>query len=520
MKSIGVSSPKSEYDRGYVPPGCENMEQAEYEKMMLRRCLDYYFPDRKEPEPMCEGWRDELDNNLTSLSETFKLHPECQLIWQKGYGPPDGDKLDVKGWKEYFDAMPEEEYYKMMRRVHILREPPPMWDGWRDELDKNLTSLSEAFKLHPEYQLIWRKGYGPPDSLNLDVKGWEEYLDAMPEDKRLNMNRDLSYRDGDDDIDDAINRQLREKYKYQFTQSEARSFLLILKSIGFDIVVYPVGCCGIIKPMFNDIRPVCASRRTICLSNCSRIALDVYNQREGTDYTVNRVVKGFDIDVYHTDGCGIIKPMFNDTSPVSAETYYMLSNCSRTAVDAYNQREGTDYTVNRVVKVCIQVDGGIMYFITFEAINSKDHFQVFQAKVYDPIIGANKVLLVRPKAMVKDLFMPPRDSHHDAERFDIDVCISDGDGTIVPMSYYDMTTDDSLFNYSRNALSAYNLPEGGGGGGGRISGWKVVVVAPPPPEVSSNAPGLTRNETGLGSLESLVKPGPIQESAQASQAQH
>ncbi|GAA0174855.1 hypothetical protein LIER_28155 [Lithospermum erythrorhizon] len=59
---------------------------------------------------------------------------------------------------------------------------------------------------------------------------------------------------------------------------------------------------------------------------------------------------------------------------------------------------GADYTVNRVVKVCTQVDGGIMYFITFEAINSKDHFQVFQAKVFEPPKGPNEVLLVRLKA--------------------------------------------------------------------------------------------------------------------------
>ncbi|KAG9151392.1 hypothetical protein Leryth_025148, partial [Lithospermum erythrorhizon] len=75
------------------------------------------------------------------------------------------------------------------------------------------------------------------------------------------------------------------------------------------------------------------------------------------------------------------------------------SNCSRIAVDAYNQREGTDYSVIRVVKVCQQLVAGKMYFITFEAINSKDHLQVFQAMVYDPMIEANKVLLVRPKAM-------------------------------------------------------------------------------------------------------------------------
>ncbi|KAG9151393.1 hypothetical protein Leryth_025148 [Lithospermum erythrorhizon] len=39
-----------------------------------------------------------------------------------------------------------------------------------------------------------------------------------------------------------------------------------------------------------------------------------------------------------------------------------------------------------------------MYFITFEAINSKDHLQVFQAMVYQPPKGPNEVLLVRPKA--------------------------------------------------------------------------------------------------------------------------
>ncbi|KAG9151391.1 hypothetical protein Leryth_025148, partial [Lithospermum erythrorhizon] len=74
-------------------------------------------------------------------------------------------------------------------------------------------------------------------------------------------------------------------------------------------------------------------------------------------------------------------------------------DCSRIAVDAYNQREGTDYTVNRVVKSCQQAVAGRMYYITFEAINSKDHLQVLQAMVYVPPMNeAKEVLLVRPKA--------------------------------------------------------------------------------------------------------------------------
>ncbi|GAA0140967.1 hypothetical protein LIER_02217 [Lithospermum erythrorhizon] len=110
--------------------------------------------------------------------------------------------------------------------------------------------------------------------------------------------------------------------------------------------------------------------------------------------------QGFDIVDYPFDGCGIITPMFNNTCPVNAKTYHMLSDCSRMAVDAYNQREGTDYTVNRVTKVCAQlVAAGMMYFITFEAINSSHHHNVFQAKVYaPPMMGAKEVVLVRPKA--------------------------------------------------------------------------------------------------------------------------
>ncbi|GAA0153542.1 hypothetical protein LIER_11755 [Lithospermum erythrorhizon] len=246
--------------------------------------------------------------------------PEYESMWRKVYG---GDKMDEAG----FDG----EYHKMLKDFLRYYYPKQKVDGWLDEVDWNLTGRSETFKLHPECQLMWQKGYGPPDGDKLDLKGWQEYVYAMPEDKCLDMLRDLFYRppDDDDDDDDAgLNAELWEKYRKQSTETQ-----------GFDIVDYP------------------------------------------------------------SDGCGIIKPMFDDISRASANTYDMLSNCSRIALDAYNQREGTDCTLYRVVNACSQPVAGVMYFITFEAINSKDHLQVFQAKVYAPPMNeAKEVLLVRPKA--------------------------------------------------------------------------------------------------------------------------
>ncbi|GAA0140898.1 hypothetical protein LIER_42633 [Lithospermum erythrorhizon] len=463
---------------------------------------------------------------LSSTKSAWIACPKYESFWRMGYGPPGGDKMDEAVWKKYFDEMPRGEYHKMMTRVYRGRCNMGKYEGEWD-------------------------GYRPPDALMFDFNAWKEYVDPMPKNKPMLYQ---PHYDGDPEI--------WAKYRKQARESE-----------GFDIDVYPPGgCCGAIQPMFSDTSPVSANTFNI-LRDCSRIAVDAYNQREGTDYTVNRVVKscqqavagrmyyitfeainskdhlqvlqamvyvppmneekeviivrpkamdgipsdkyklsvmirdwftpplaanlwepylkqikeseGFDIDVYLTDGCGIIIPMFNDMRRVTAKTYHMLSNCSRIAVDAYNQWEGTDYSVIRVVKVCQQLVAGKMYFITFEAINSKDHLQVFQAMVYDPMIEANKVLLVRPKAMdgmpsdkrsnmMKDLFVPPRDCHLDAkiwktylkqikesEGFDIDVCISDGGGTIVPV-FFDMCclkTFNRLINYSRNALDAYNHRE-------------------------------------------------------------
>ncbi|GAA0171052.1 hypothetical protein LIER_41310 [Lithospermum erythrorhizon] len=252
-----------------------------------------------------------------------------ERIWRKGYGPPGGDKMDEADWRKYLDdEMFPLEYHKMILDVFadVLPEqwkPQQVRVEWLDGVDKNLTSRSEAFARYPQFQIMWQKGYGPPDGDKLDVEAWDDYMDGMPSDKRHNMMQDL--------------------------------FLLPPDSHHYD--------------------------------KLWEIYLNQTNETEG-----------FDIDVYPPDGCGVIRPLFDDMS--LAKTDHSLINCSRIALDAYNHREGTDYTLYQVVKACAQLVAGQIYFITFEAINSSDHLQVFQAKVFEPIPikGPNEVLLVRPKA--------------------------------------------------------------------------------------------------------------------------
>ncbi|GAA0183146.1 hypothetical protein LIER_30614 [Lithospermum erythrorhizon] len=93
---------------------------------------------------------------------------------------------------------------------------------------------------------------------------------------------------------------------------------------------------------------------------------------------------GFDVVDYPGNSViGAVGPAFSDMSLAMIDK--KMIGFSLEALKVYNDREGTHFTLYMVLKANMQSIAGALYFITFEAIDPYDSIQVFQAKVAETL---------------------------------------------------------------------------------------------------------------------------------------